>query len=149
MSREEKQWSVETMTIEETQKHLKDIGDFLCMENNNNFGQGVCERAIELLKSEPEPTEFTKLRRANAELLLQKYPRNETASQSPLDECVLLDTKEVADLIFEDCDIIDRLTTENKAKDEIIQVVLRNVKAGAVTTQWVESYIEQALKGER
>ena len=51
-------------------------------------------------------------------------------------------------MLIDCCDHIDRLTAELKAKDEIIQVVLRNVKAGAVTTQWVESYIEQALKGE-
>ena len=33
-----------------------------------------------------------------------------------------------------------------KTKDRIIQTILRNVKASAVTTQWIESYIEQALK---
>ena len=76
----------------------------------------------------------------------------------------------MAKMLIDCCDKIDRLTAENnkmrdgleigksvlvllekalaelKTKDEIIKVVLRNVKAGAVTTQWIELYIEQALK---
>lgn len=37
---------------------------------------------------------------------------------------------------------------ELKAKDETLQIILRNVKAGTVTIQWVKAYIEQSLKGE-
>ena len=53
---------------------------------------------------------------------------------------------------------IRKLEAELKAKDEVLKVILRNVKSGAVTTTWVEQYItqyfedyaqEQALKGEQ
>jgi len=72
-------------------------------------------------RKKPKPTEFTQLRRANAKLLLATHPRNETTSQPRLNECVLLDAKEVADWIFADCDLIDRLTAENKTKDKRIE----------------------------
>ena len=44
---------------------------------------------------------------------------------------------------------IDRLTEELKAKDEALQIILRNIKAGAVTVYWIEEYIEQALKNSQ
>ena len=43
-------WSVETMPINETINALKELGQYLCQQCNDNYGQGVCERAVELLK---------------------------------------------------------------------------------------------------
>ena len=121
----------------------------------------IMQQAIDILSepgSEPEPTEFTKEVRA-------AIIDNGRENSGFYDTCKCLEA----------CDIIDSLTAENaklklaidyanalikgatmristleaelKAKDELIQTILRNVKAGAVTTQWVKSYIEQALKG--
>ena len=45
--------------------------------------------------------------------------------------------------------LIEELQAELKAKDEVLQVILRNIKAGVVTMQWVKSYIEHALKGDK
>jgi len=84
-------------------------------------------------RKKPEPTEFTKIRRANAELLLAKYPRNETASQSELNEYVLLDATEVADMIFEDCDIIDRL--EEKREHLLEKVALQSKEIDRLTAE--------------
>jgi len=57
-------------------------------------------------------------------------------------------------------DYIENLQAENKAQAErikelesdkvrlrdVIGTIRRNIKAGAVTTQWIKNFIEQALK---
>ena len=45
--------------------------------------------------------------------------------------------------------LIEQLQAELKAKDEFLQFILRNIKPGVVTMQWVKSYIEHALKGDK
>ena len=49
-------WSVETMSKAETIEALRSQGQCLCETHNDNFGQGVCERAIDFLRK-PESQE--------------------------------------------------------------------------------------------
>ena len=50
-------WSVDTMTIKETIEALRMLGYHLSSDHNDNHGQSVCDRAIELLHSPIEGQE--------------------------------------------------------------------------------------------
>lgn len=108
----EKVWSVETMSVKETIDALDKQGQYLCTQHNDNYGQGVCERAIEFLKGKPEPSgEFTK----EKERLKMLYDEKRWLGINPLK-------------VIEYLERIEQLQAENKLKANMIAAMYRDIR---------------------
>lgn len=121
--------------IEEAIKLLK---QFYCCTRDFT----LVNKAIELLESaqaeKPEPTEFTKTIRNK----ISEFNRTHELYKWGLRE------KET----LEACEIIDRLTAENKDKDKLLKealpIIYNTYQSDDIGPKSLPSRIEQVLKGE-
>ena len=112
------------MSIEEAIKLLKEaIGPITRRVNVN--------KALTLLESEPEPGEFTKRFRAGCQVVYRDSNMDETKIKAVLKNTSFLglevrfaEARLNAKEGLEACDIIDRLSAELKAKDELSKELL-------------------------
>jgi hypothetical protein len=133
------------------QYQIKSEEAFAFYDQVGEFFQ-IIAKAKRLLESEPEPTEFTKVRREEVHAissLLSITDKSDFLSDSSF----LTTVKKYADMVLEDCNEIDRLTAECgyfkaklKAKDTAFREFIK-APLWRHVPNWVVIKSEEALKG--